>query len=255
MSNPGGIDFSCPIPIVEHSTVQLAHGGGGRLMRNLIEGLFRPAFASDGPQSPAHDSAVVEIAGGRLAMTTDTFVVRPLFFPGGDIGKLAVYGTVNDLAMSGRGRSISSAAFVLEEGLPMETLRRVVESMAAAAEKWACESSPAIRRSSIEATATAFSLTRPAWAAWMPGLDVAPQRVMPGDAVIVSGDLGRHGMAVMSVREGLGFESELQSDCASLAGLVEALAVLGHDLHCLRSDPRRTGRGTERDCHRCRCRD
>jgi hydrogenase expression/formation protein HypE len=234
MSNPGGIDFSCPIPIVEHSTVQLAHGGGGRLMRNLIEGLFRPAFAGDGPHLPAHDSAVVEIAGGRLAMTTDTFVVRPLFFPGGDIGKLAVYGTVNDLAMSGARPLYLSAAFVLEEGLPMETLRRVVESMAAASREVGVRIITGDTKVVDRGHGDGIFINTAGVGRVMPGLDVAPQRVVPGDAVIVSGDLGRHGMAVMSVREGLGFESELQSDCASLAGLVEALAVLGHDLHCLR---------------------
>ena len=101
------ITLSCPLPLAEHSTVQLAHGGGGRLMRNLIEGLFRPAFANGGVPAPAHDSAVVELAGGRWAMTTDTFVVRPLFFPGGDIGKLAVCGTVNDLAMAGAAAALS----------------------------------------------------------------------------------------------------------------------------------------------------
>ena len=127
-------DLTCPLPLADHATVQLAHGGGGRLMRSLIEGLFLPAFAG-GPAAtaPPHDSAVVEIGGARLAFTTDTFVVRPLFFPGGDIGKLAVYGTVNDLAMAGARPLYLSAGFILEEGLPMETLRRVVASMAAAA--------------------------------------------------------------------------------------------------------------------------
>ncbi len=236
MSDSNVVDFtlSCPLPITDHATVQLAHGGGGRLMRNLIEGLFRPAFGGDGPQGPAHDSAVVEISGGRLAMTTDTFVVRPLFFPGGDIGKLAVYGTVNDLAMAGARPLYLTAGFVLEEGLPMETLRRVVESMAAAAGEVGVRIITGDTKVVDRGHGDGIFINTAGVGLVMPEFDIAPQRVAAGDVVIVSGDLGRHGMAVMSVREGLGFESDLQSDCASLAGLVEALAPIGRDLHCLR---------------------
>ena len=203
-------------------------------MRNLIEGLFRPAFAGDGPRSPAHDSAVVEIAGGRLAMTTDTFVVRPLFFPGGDIGKLAIYGTVNDLAMSGAKPLYLSAGFILEEGLPMETLRRVVDSMSAASREVGVRIITGDTKVVDHGKGDGIFINTAGIGLVPPGIDIAPQRVVPGDVVLVSGDLGRHGMAVMSVREGLGFESELQSDCASLAGLVEAMSAVGEDLHCLR---------------------
>ncbi|MGO9115147.1 MAG: hydrogenase expression/formation protein HypE [Thermoguttaceae bacterium] len=236
MSQPNSQEFtlSCPLPITEHATVQLAHGGGGRFMRNLIEGLFRPAFAGDGPQSPAHDSAVVEMAGGRLAMTTDTFVVRPLFFPGGDIGKLAVYGTVNDLAMSGAKPFYLSTGFILEEGLPMDTLRRVVDSMSAASREVGVRIITGDTKVVDHGKGDGIFINTAGVGLVPSGIEIAPQRVAPGDAIIVSGDLGRHGMAVMSVREGLGFESELQSDCASLAGLVEAISVVGKDLHCLR---------------------
>ena len=235
MLQPESRDFapSCPLPIVEHATVQLAHGGGGRLMRNLIEGLFRPAFA-DGPPSPAHDSAVVEIPGGRLAMTTDTFVVRPLFFPGGDIGKLAVFGTVNDLAMSGARPLYLSAGFILEEGLPMDVLRRVVGSMSAASRETGVRIVTGDTKVVNRGKGDGIFINTAGVGLVPPGLDIAPQNVVPGDVVLVSGDIGRHGMAVMSVREGLGFESELQSDCASLAGLVEAMSAVGRDLHCLR---------------------
>ncbi len=202
-------------------------------MRNLIEGLFRPAFA-DGPSVPAHDGAVVEMPGGRLAMTTDTFVVRPLFFPGGDIGKLAVYGTVNDLAMCGAQPLYLSAGFILEEGLPMETLRRVVESMAAACREVGVRIVTGDTKVVDRGHGDGVFINTAGVGIVPAGIDIAPQRVAPGDAVIVSGDLGRHGMAVMSVREGLGFETPITSDCASLAGLVAAMAEVGADLHCLR---------------------
>ncbi|MEI8372680.1 MAG: hydrogenase expression/formation protein HypE [Planctomycetota bacterium] len=236
MSQPNSQNFplSCPLPIIEHATVQLAHGGGGRFMRNLIEGLFRPAFAGNGPQSPAHDSTVVEIAGGRLAMTTDSFVVQPLFFPGGDIGKLAIYGTVNDLAMSGAKPLYLSAGFILEEGLPMDTLRRVVDSMCMACREVGVRIITGDTKVVDRGKGDGIFINTTGVGLVPSGIDIAPQRVAPGDAVIVSGDLGRHGMAVMSVREGLGFESTLQSDCASLVGLVEAMSVVGQDLHCLR---------------------
>ncbi len=243
MSQPNSQNFtlSCPVPINEHDTIQLAHGGGGRFMRNLIEGLFRPAFAGDGPRLPAHDSAVLPLhcfrddgAGGRLAMTTDTFVVRPLFFPGGDIGKLAIYGTVNDLAMSGARPLYLSAGFILEEGLPMDTLRRVVNSMAAASREVGVRIITGDTKVVDRGKGDGIFINTAGVGLVPKGIDIAPQRVAPGDAVIVSGDLGRHGMAVMSVREGLGFESELESDCGSLAGLVEAILVAGGDLHCLR---------------------
>jgi hydrogenase expression/formation protein HypE len=235
MSHPDSSDFtlSCPLPLAEHATVQMAHGGGGRFMRNLIEGMFRPAFAH-GTQAPAHDSTVVEIAAGRMAMTTDTFVVRPLFFPGGDIGKLAIYGTVNDLAMSGSRPLYLSAGFILEEGLPMDTLRRIIDSMAAACREVGVRIITGDTKVVDHGKGDGIFINTSGVGLVPPGLDIRPQRVAPGDIVLVSGDLGRHGMAVMSVREGLGFESELQSDCGSLVGLVEAMTEVGPDLHCLR---------------------
>jgi hydrogenase expression/formation protein HypE len=226
---------ACPVPLSDHSTVQLAHGGGGRMMRALIEGLFRPAFAgSDNAPGPAHDSAVVEIAGGRLAFTTDTFVVSPLFFPGGDIGKLAIYGTVNDLAMAGARPLYLSAGFVLEEGLPLDTLRRIVLSMRAAAEEVGVRIVTGDTKVVDRGKGDGIFINTAGVGMVREGLDISPARVRPGDVLLLSGDLGRHGMAVMSVREGLGFDSALESDCASLVSLVEALAALGSGLHCLR---------------------
>jgi hydrogenase expression/formation protein HypE len=231
---PDVFNLSCPLPLRDHATVQLAHGGGGRFMRELIEGMFLPAFADGRPKDPPHDSAVVEIGGARLAFTTDTFVVRPLFFPGGDIGKLAVYGTVNDLAMSGARPLYLSAAFVLEEGLPMETLRRVVESMRTAAREVGVQIITGDTKVVDRGKGDGIFVNTAGIGLAPPGIEISPRRVAVGDAVLVSGDLGRHGMAVMSVREGLGFQSALESDCASLAGLVEAMLAGGGDLHCLR---------------------
>jgi hydrogenase expression/formation protein HypE len=252
--------LQCPVPPGDHATVQMAHGGGGRFMRQLIELLFLPAFA-EGPatnlrsvpglsgsadgtvgqanrgthaRQPAHDSAVVEIAGKRLAFTTDTFVVSPLFFPGGDIGKLAVYGTVNDLAMAGATPLYLSAGFVLEEGLPMETLHRVVASMAAAAREVGAQIITGDTKVVDRGKGDGLFINTAGIGLVPVGVDISPARVKPGDVIILSGDLGRHGMAVMSMREGLGFEGDLQSDCASLAGLVQAMLAADSGIHCLR---------------------
>jgi hydrogenase expression/formation protein HypE len=232
MSNE--FNLSCPLPLGEHATVQLAHGGGGRLMRNLIEGMFRPAFAGQARPSPPHDSTVVELGGARVAMTTDTFVVSPLFFPGGDIGSLAVYGTVNDLAMSGATPAYLSAGFILEEGLPMETLSRVVQSMCQAAATAGVQIVTGDTKVVDRGKGDGIFINTAGIGLVPAGIEVAPARVAPGDAVLVSGDLGRHGIAIMSVREGLTFEGALESDCGSLAALVHSLRDLGADLHCLR---------------------
>ena len=232
-NQPGDFNLNCPLPIDDHATVQLAHGGGGRVMRGLIEGLFLPAFGATSG-GPPHDSAVVEIGGGRLAFTTDTFVVHPLFFPGGDIGKLAVYGTVNDLAMAGARPRYLSAGFILEEGLPLATLRRVVESMAAAAREVGVEIVTGDTKVVDRGKGDGLFINTAGVGVVPAGIDISPRRVAAGDLVLLSGDVGRHGMAVMSVREGLGFEAALESDCASLAGLVEAMLPVGGDLHCLR---------------------
>jgi hydrogenase expression/formation protein HypE len=248
---PDEINLQCPVPLRDHPTVQMAHGGGGRMMRQMIESLFLPAFAA--PPSPfrlppfpqnalpdgsrlniPHDSAVFELGGHKLAFTTDTFVVSPMFFPGGDIGKLAVFGTVNDLAMAGAKPLYLSAGFVLEEGLPMETLRRAVVSMAAAARECGVKIVTGDTKVVDRGKGDGIFINTSGVGVVPDGIEISPRRVTPGDAILVSGDLGRHGMAIMSVREGLGFEGDIQSDCANLAGLVEALLALGADLHCLR---------------------
>jgi hydrogenase expression/formation protein HypE len=242
---PRDFNLSCPLPLDLHSTVQLAHGGGGRLMRGLIEGMFLPAFGGQGDTPspgvgmsgracPPHDSAVVEANGVRLAFTTDTFVVSPLFFPGGDIGKLAVFGTVNDLAMAGAKPLWLSAAFLLEEGFPLDSLRRIVASMQQAAEESGVRIVTGDTKVVDRGKGDGVFVNTAGIGLVPAGIDISPARVAEGDAILVSGDLGRHGIAIMSVREGLEFAGALQSDCASLADLAAALVSLGLDLHCLR---------------------
>ncbi len=242
---PYPADFSCPVPRENHATVQMAHGGGGRMMRALIEGVFFPRFnaaANAGDASakePPHDSAVIACdalpsAAGRLAFTTDTFVVSPLFFPGGDIGSLAVYGTVNDLAMAGARPLALSAAFVLEEGLAMDTLRRVVDSMQRAAQTAGVSIITGDTKVVDRGKGDGIFINTAGVGLIPPQVNISPARVEPGDAVIASGDLGRHGITVMSIREGLGFESKLKSDCGPLCGLVAKLLEADPDVHCLR---------------------
>ncbi len=232
-------NLACPLPIDDHATVQMAHGGGGRLMQRLIEGMFLPAFrpavADDSPlRQPPHDSAVLEADGVRLAFTTDTFVVSPLFFPGGDIGKLAVYGTVNDLAMAGAQPRWLSAGFILEEGFSMKTLRRVVDSMREAAAEVGVQIVTGDTKVVDRGKGDGIFINTAGVGLVPNGVDISPSRVRPGDAVLVSGDLGRHGIAIMSVREGLQFEGAPDSDCGSLAGLVAAMFDAGAEVHCLR---------------------
>ena len=202
-------------------------------MRDLIEQVFIPAFDAAAPAA-RHDSAVLPVSAARLALTTDSYVVDPLFFPGGDIGKLAVFGTVNDLCMAGAEPAYLSAGFVLEEGFPLESLRRVVQSMADAA----AECRVAIVTGDTEGgrpRSRARGLHQHRGVGWLrDAVDVRPWRIQAGDAVIASGDVGRHGIAVMGVRAGLELGSTLQSDCAPLVDPVRALLDAKVDLHCLR---------------------
>jgi hydrogenase expression/formation protein HypE len=232
--------LQCPLPAGEHTTVLLAHGGGGRLTQSLIETLFLDAFRNPA-LAALHDGAVLDVEGSRIAFSTDSFVVRPLFFPGGDIGSLAVHGTVNDVAMCGARPIALSAGFILEEGLPMQDLRRVVLSMKEAA---ALSGIPIVtgdtkvvdrgKGDGIFINTTGLGLIPP-------GIEIDPRRARPGDAVILSGSIADHGIAVLSVREGLRFETELKSDSAPLHALVEKiLAAAGGDVHVLR-DPTRGG--------------
>jgi len=228
--------LSCPLPIQQYPQVLLAHGGGGKLMYQLIERMFVPAF-SNPPLGARHDGAVISLDtlnGSRMAFTTDSYVVRPLFFPGGDIGSLAVNGTVNDLAMCGARPLYLSAGFILEEGLPMETLWRVTQSMRRAAAEAGVEIVTGDTKVVDKGKGDGIFINTAGVGVIERDLSISPASVRPGDAILLSGDIGRHGIAIMAAREGLSFESEITSDCAPLAGLVGALIEAGIEVHCLR---------------------
>jgi hydrogenase expression/formation protein HypE len=213
--------------------VQLAHGGGGRLAQQLLEQVFLPAF--DNPLlGQRHDAAVLTLGQQRIAFTTDSYVVSPLFFPGGDIGTLAVNGTVNDLAMAGARPLWLSAAFLIEEGLPISTLVRVADSMRRAADEAGVQLVTGDTKVVDKGKGDGLFITTAGVGLIEHDSTISPAAVSEGDAVLLSGDIGRHGMAIMSVREGLTFETTIESDCAPLGGIVSALLKSGATIHCLR---------------------
>jgi hydrogenase expression/formation protein HypE len=215
----------------------MGHGAGGKMMNDLIRHLFAAEFASPLLGQLA-DSTIVDLNGLRLAITTDSFVVSPLFFPGGDIGELAVNGTVNDLAMSGARPLYLAAGFILEEGLPMETLGRVAASMARACKSAEVQMAAGDTKVVDKGHGDGVYINTSGIGVIAAGLEISPTHARPGDVVIVSGSVGDHGLAIMSVREGLRFESEIRSDTAPLAGLVHAMLEAAPDIHCLRDATR-----------------
>ena len=230
----------CPIPLSDYPSVQLAHGGGGRLSQILIEGMFAKTF--DNPElEMLHDGAVLGVGGSRLAFSTDSFVISPLFFPGGDIGSLAVHGTVNDLAMCGARPIALSAGFILEEGMPMEDLWRIVQSLQRAAEEAGVSVVTGDTKVVDKGKGDGIYINTTGLGIIPEGVDITPLKAQVGDKVLVSGEIAVHGIAIMSVRQGLEFETQLESDSATLYPLVERiLAAGGDDVHVLR-DPTRGG--------------
>ncbi|HVO41277.1 MAG TPA: hydrogenase expression/formation protein HypE [Aggregatilineales bacterium] len=241
-SDTGTLNFdgwTCPLPLRDHPNVILGHGGGGKLSAELVEHLFVPAFANS-TLATLGDASVVTIGGQRLAFTTDSFVVKPLFFPGGSIGDLAVNGTVNDLAMMGAKPMYLSAGFIIEEGLPMATLGGIVDRLAAAAQRAGVSVITGDTKVVDKGHGDGLFINTSGLGLIPDGVAIGPQNARPGDHVIVSGNIGEHGMAIMSVREGLEFESVITSDCAPLNDLVEAMLNVTRDIHAMR-DPTRGG--------------
>jgi hydrogenase expression/formation protein HypE len=235
------VDFSnwvCPTPLRDYPVIVMGHGAGGKLSTELITHLFLPAFG--GPHGPLADAALIDAGGARLAISTDSFVVRPLFFPGGNIGELAINGTINDIAMMGAQPIALTASFILEEGMPLAQLGLIAESMGRAAREAGVTliagDTKVVDRGhgdGVYITTTGFGLV-PA------GITIGPEHARPGDAIIVSGPIGLHGVAILSVREGIEFGAPVTSDTAALHGLVSTMLASGARIHTLR-DPTRGG--------------
>ena len=233
MAEAKSFQLQCPVPRNDGEHVQLAHGGGGRRMHELLEGLLLPSFKSE-QLLERHDGATLQFGQTRLAFTTDSYVVKPLFFPGGDIGTLAVNGTVNDLAMCGARPLYLSSAFILEEGFPMESLRRVVESMRITAAESQVQLVTGDTKVVDKGKGDGIFVNTAGIGVVEHSLRISPASVRVGDVVLLSGDVGRHGVAIMATREGLSFETAIDSDCAPLWEPVAALLQAGVEIHCLR---------------------
>lgn len=227
----------CPLPLTDYPTVMMAHGGGGRLSAQLIDKLFAPAL-----QAPLHDGAILTPSPHeRLAFTTDSFTIQPLFFPGGNIGSLAVHGTVNDLAMCGAQPRALATSFILEEGLPMEDLWRIVQSLQQAAQAVGVPIVTGDTKVVERGKGDGVFITTTGIGSIAEHVNIAPPRARPGDVVLISGQIAVHGIAILSVREGLTFETVLESDSAPLHSLVaDMLQAGGESIHVLR-DPTRGG--------------
>jgi hydrogenase expression/formation protein HypE len=230
---------SCLAPILDHKTIVLGHGSGGRLTHQLIEQIVLPAFRND-ILDAQHDGAVFSIDGARLAFSTDSYIVHPIFFPGGDIGELAVNGTVNDLAMCGARPLYLSAALIIEEGLAMDDLWRILSSMREAADRAGVALVTGDTKVVDRGKGDKVFINTSGIGVVPAGVTIDPSRARPGDVVILSGAIASHGMAIMSVREGLEFETPIESDTAALHGLVETILDAGVGIHVLR-DPTRGG--------------
>jgi len=232
-------DLTCPAPHSARDTILLGHGSGGSLSSELIRGIFLPAF-----QNPVlnrlDDQAVVSVNGSRLAFTTDSFVVKPLFFPGGDIGSLAVHGTVNDLAMGGARPLFLSVAFILEEGLSMEVLERVVRSMHEAANATGVQIITGDTKVVEKGSGDHLFINTSGIGIVPDDVSLSANRAQLGDKVLLSGTIGDHGIAILAHREGLEFESKIQSDSAALHGLVSDMLAVTPQIRCMR-DPTRGG--------------
>jgi hydrogenase expression/formation protein HypE len=237
MSLPDMEGWTCPLPLQNYPTIVMGHGAGGKMMNDLIRHLFAVEFQNDLLGQLA-DSTTFNLEAGRFAFTTDSFVVSPLFFPGGDIGELAVNGTVNDLAMSGAKPLYLSAGFILEEGLPMETLGRVSSSMARACNLADVQIATGDTKVVNKGHGDGIFINTSGIGIVPKDVNIAPTNARPGDVVIVSGTMGDHGIAIMSVREGLKFQTRIESDTAPLNGLVESMLDVTKDVHCLRDATR-----------------
>jgi hydrogenase expression/formation protein HypE len=232
-------ELSCPAPLNTRDRILLGHGSGGKLSAELVRDIFLPAFYNPA-LAKLDDQAIVNVNGSRIALTTDSFVVKPLFFPGGDIGSLAVHGTINDLAMGGAQPLFLTAAFILEEGFPMESLRRVVSSLRRAAEQAGVSVVTGDTKVVEKGKGDGLFINTTGIGMVPPGLELSADRARPGDKILLSGTIGDHGIAILAQREGLEFESAIESDSAALHNLVAEMLKAAPGIRCMR-DPTRGG--------------
>ena len=236
-STPSGkimsdLKLSCPLPL-QYQQIVMAHGGGGRLMQQLLAQVIQPTFSNE-YLNQQHDSAVFKVGEQKLAFTSDSYVIKPLFFPGGDIGKLAVCGTVNDLAMSGAKPLFLSCSLIIEEGFDIQTLQTILQSMQKTANEVGVFIITGDTKVVDHGKGDGLYINTAGIGLLETDLQINPASIQSGDAVLVTGDLGRHGIAVMLQREGLDFDSRIESDCAILSPLVQDLLQAGIEIHCLR---------------------
>ncbi len=246
MSNDPPIDlsggFACPIPKSDYANILLAHGSGGKLTHELIEKMFLPQFRNE-LLEPLHDGAIFTIGGKKFAFSTDSYVVSPIFFPGGDIGELAVNGTVNDLAMCGAHPLYLSSAFIIEEGLPIDDLWKIVVSMQEAAKRAGVMLVTGDTKVVDRGKGDKIFINTSGVGTIDEAVEISPKKMQVGDKIIINGEIGLHGVAILSVREGLEFETQIKSDTAPLNGLVEGMLRASKNIHVLR-DPTRGGIAT-----------
>jgi hydrogenase expression/formation protein HypE len=226
------LELNCPLPL-QYDQIVMAHGGGGRLMQQLLDGIIQPAF-NNLLLNQKHDSTVLTINGSRLAFTTDSYVVKPLFFPGGDIGKMAVCGTLNDLAMSGAKPLYLSCALIIEEGFAIKDLQRIVESMQHAAQQAGVLIVTGDTKVVDHGSGDGVYINTAGIGLIGENVNVLPANIQVGDSIIINSDIARHGIAIMLEREGMNFDSSIASDCADLSGLVQELLQAGITIHCMR---------------------
>lgn len=242
MTETPDFNLSCPLPIQQYPQVLLAHGGGGKLMHQLIEKMFLPTF-DNSTINLRHDAANINLSTNKIAFTTDSYIVKPLFFPGGNIGQLAVNGTVNDLAMSGAKPLYLSVGLIIEEGLEMATLWQVINEIKNAALQANVQIVTGDTKVVDKGKGDGIFINTSGIGIIEHDLNIVPQSLQEGDLILINGDIARHGMAIMTVREGLEMESKIESDCASLADLVLELIKQKIEIHCMR-DLTRGGLGS-----------
>jgi len=226
-------NLKCPLPLESEGRITLAHGGGGKTMNELIQNLIQPSFSND-ILDQLHDGAIITIGNKRIAFSTDSFVVDPLFFPGGNIGSLAVHGTVNDVAMCGAIPKYLSLSLIMEEGFSLADLNKIVQSIKSASKTAGIEIVTGDTKVVDKGKGDGIYINTAGIGEVMQDIDINPSYATPGDAVIISGDIGRHSIAIMAVREGLSFSTTVESDSMAVNHQVKAVVDTGADPHCFR---------------------